>query len=60
MGGLRHVARDTREKVEVVIRKIGVEIEGLQEKLKLKRGDGEVSARNKAGNTPGTPSSPLT
>jgi hypothetical protein len=37
--GLQHVARDTREKVEAVIRKVGIEIEGLQEKLRVKRGD---------------------
>jgi hypothetical protein len=33
MGGLRHVSRDTREKVEALVCKIGVEIEDLQKKL---------------------------
>lgn len=37
MGGLRHVSRDTREKVEAVVRKVSLEIEGLQKKLRERR-----------------------
>lgn len=31
--GFQHVSRDTREKVDAVVRKIGLEIEGLQNNL---------------------------
>lgn len=33
-GGFREVSRNTREKVDSVIQKVGLEIEGLQKKLK--------------------------
>jgi uncharacterized membrane protein len=35
-GGLRHVSRDTPEKVQAVIRKVGYEMEGLEKKLKAR------------------------
>jgi hypothetical protein len=34
--GLSHVYRDTHEKMQTLVRKVGTEIEGLEEKLKAK------------------------